>query len=346
MQPSRPASVEGGREQLRRARCVDDVRPFEVGAQVLPERRPAEPVEPDRAEHHRHESEHPRGPFGAGEPRERHPEDEPAVVLAERRDPREQAEVDREAVAVLVPGPPAERGHPEPHRVAVERDRESERARARRLRVGELQRREQRERDGAGPDAEPPRVVEGRRPLLAQQPPEPRERRSHREPRVQHRPDIAEQHLQRPGPEPEDDVDERRGEVLADDGSPISAVRKTSTSRPAERAPTMPWRRAERRIRSSRRSGRPAARRSNCRFQSAPSARNEKMRTTAPPQKKSLGTGRSLTALIPWASRLRGEPRARRSGRPCLELDLEAARCSGREADRRRRAGATSAIRS
>ena len=95
MQREQARERHPGREQLRRSRRVDDVRPFEVGAEVLPERGPAEPVEPDRAEHDGDEREHPRRPLGAGEPRERHPDDEPALVLAERRDPGEQAEVDR-----------------------------------------------------------------------------------------------------------------------------------------------------------------------------------------------------------------------------------------------------------
>ena len=172
-----PRAPSAGREQLGRPRRVEDVRPLEVGAQVLPERRAAEPVEPDRAEHDGDEGEHARRPLGAGEPRERHPDDEPALVLAERRDPGEQAEVDGEAVAVLVPRPPAEGGHPEPHHVAVERDRERERARARRLGVGELERREAGEEDRAGPDAEP---LAGRR--AAASTPGPSRRQSHATP--------------------------------------------------------------------------------------------------------------------------------------------------------------------
>ena len=203
-----------GRQELRRSRCVDDVRPLEIGAEVLPERRSAESVEPDRAEHDGDEREHPRRPLRAGEARERHPQHEPAFVLAERRNSSEQPEVDGEAVAVVVPRPPAVGRHPEPHRVAVERDCECERARARRLRVGELERREQGESDRAGPDAEPPRVVERRRPVLAESTPEPGDAVGDREPWVQHPPDVAEQHLQRHEPEPEDDVDEGRCEVL------------------------------------------------------------------------------------------------------------------------------------
>ena len=203
-----------GREQLGRARRVDDVRAFDVGHQVLPERRPAEPVEADRAQHHGHEGEHPRHPLGPRETAEGHPEDEPAVVLAERSDPGEQPEVDGEAVAVVVPGPPAERGHAEPHRVAVERDRERERARARRLGVRELERSEQGERDSPGPDAEPLWVLERRRPLLAQTPPQPRDAVRDCEPRVENPPDVPEQHLDEHEPQPERDVDERRREVL------------------------------------------------------------------------------------------------------------------------------------
>ena len=82
----------------------------------------AQPVEADRAEHDGDERQHARRPLRAGEPGERHPENEPPLVLAERGDPREQPEVDGEAVAVVVPGPAAEGGHPEPHHVAVERD--------------------------------------------------------------------------------------------------------------------------------------------------------------------------------------------------------------------------------
>ena len=74
---------------------------------------------------------------------------EPALVLAERRDPREQAEVDGEAVPVRIPLPPPVGGHAEPHRVAVERDRERQRARARRLGVAELERREAEEEERA-----------------------------------------------------------------------------------------------------------------------------------------------------------------------------------------------------
>ena len=77
-------------------------------------------------------------------------DDEPALVLAERRDPSQQFEVDGEGVAAVVPGPPPVRGHAEPHRVAVEGDRERERPRAGRLGVGELQRGEAEEEDGPG----------------------------------------------------------------------------------------------------------------------------------------------------------------------------------------------------
>ena len=166
--------------------------------------------------------------------------DEPSVALAERRDPREQAEVDGERLAALVPRAPAEGGHPEPRRVAVERDRERQRARARRLRVAELERREAEEEERGRPDAEPLRVA---RAAASSSCPSrsarPRDAVRDREPRVERRPDVPEQHLHRARGRAR--RSRRRTSArgsAADDGSPTSAVRKTSTSRPAETAPS------------------------------------------------------------------------------------------------------------
>ena len=53
------------------------------------------------------------------------------LPLAEGRDSREQAEIDGERLPSLRPEPPSDRGHPEPGRVAVERNRERQSPRIR-----------------------------------------------------------------------------------------------------------------------------------------------------------------------------------------------------------------------
>ena len=135
-------------------------------------------------------------------------------MLPERRDPCEQAEVDGEAVAARVPRVPPVGGHAEPHRIAVERDRERQRARTGRLGVAELERREAEEEERTRPDAEPLRILERCLPLLSELPPDPVDPVRKRSPRVEHGPHVSEQHLHRHEAEPEDHVDECRREVL------------------------------------------------------------------------------------------------------------------------------------
>ena len=202
------------RDQLGGSGRVEDVRPLDVRAQVLPERRPAEPVEADGAEHDRDEGEVARDRLAAGEPRERHPDDQASVARAEGRDPREQAEVDGERLAALGPQAPAEGRHSEPRRVAVQRDRERQRARAGRRLVAELERGEAEEEHRARPDAEPLGVGERRGPAAPQSLRDPGNAVGDREPRVDRRPDITEQNLDGNEAEPEDHVHERRREVL------------------------------------------------------------------------------------------------------------------------------------
>ncbi len=138
---------------------------------------------------------------------------EPAVALAERRRTGEQAEVDREAVAVPRPHLATEAGHPEPHHVAVERDRERERPRVGGVRVGELERGEREQHRGRGIDAEALRVGPERLPRAAEPAPYPVDTVRGRTPRIQDRPDVPEEDLQYGHAQPEDDVDERRREV-------------------------------------------------------------------------------------------------------------------------------------
>ena len=149
----------------------------------------------------------------SGQPAEGCPHHEPAVALAERRRPGEQAEVDREAVAVPRPHLATEAGHPEPHHVAVERDRERERPRVGGVRVGELEGGEREQHRCRGIDAEALRVGPERLPRAAEPAPYPVDTVRGRTPRIQHRPDVPEEDLQYGHAQPEDDVDERRREV-------------------------------------------------------------------------------------------------------------------------------------
>ena len=85
----------------------------------------------------------------AREPGKRHAHDEPAVVLAERRDPREQAEVDVERLAALDPGPGPKTTIPN-QVTSVERDRERQRARAGGFGVANSSAAKQKSRNAAG----------------------------------------------------------------------------------------------------------------------------------------------------------------------------------------------------
>ena len=119
--------------------------------------------------------------------------------------------------------PPSDRGHPEPGGVAVERNRERQRPRIRRIDVAELERHEREEQAGRRIDAEPLGIRDDWSPRPPQRAPDPGGRARDREPWVERRPDVSEQHLQRDDPEPEDDVDERRREIrrgrgLAEEG--------------------------------------------------------------------------------------------------------------------------------
>ena len=223
--------------------------------------------------------------------------DEPAVALPERRDPREQAEVDGERLAVLDPRPAAVGGHPEPVDVAVERDRERQRARAGGIGVAELERGEAEEQERRRPDTESLRIGERRRPRPPEPRPDPGDAVREREPRVEDRPDVPEQHLHRDEAEPEDHVDEGRREVLRRGRLADERGQEDEREQPGRDSAEQSAQRRERSEALERRpaaAGRRRARSSWGCLQSAPSARNERTRTTAPPQKKSQsGTGRS-----------------------------------------------------
>ena len=144
------------------------------------------------------------------------PRDElPVLPAAERADPREQLEVDREAVAVPEPGLGAERRRAQPRDHAVDRDRQRERVRVGGVHVRQLHRREREQQHGGRPAAEPLRVLE-RRPVVEPEPPhDPARAVRGRPPRAQHRPDVPEQDDDEHQPDPEIDVDEGRSEVDA-----------------------------------------------------------------------------------------------------------------------------------
>ena len=132
----------------------------------------------------------------------------------ERRDPRDVREQDREALAALRPGLAAEGEHAEERDVRVERDRERERPRVRRVRVAELERDEgeERHRSRVAPEA---LRVHGQRARLTPQPlPHPDERVCERPPGAERPPHVAEEQREQREPEPEDDVDPGRSEVL------------------------------------------------------------------------------------------------------------------------------------
>ena len=193
----------GGRDDLRRGVEPDDPvdRLRGVDRQVLPQLALAEAVERDRADHHRDEEHRP----GVGvEPRqaaERRPQPDHAVARLPDRDPREEVEVDGEALAVPRPGlGPEDRLHDQ--RV----DRVAQRGGGQRRRVvaparHELDPGEDEQRDRRRVAAPGLRV--GPEPRQPDRPPR-RERAEH----------VAEQHAQEHEPDPEVDQDERRGEVV------------------------------------------------------------------------------------------------------------------------------------
>ena len=148
--------------------------------------------------------------------REGHPRDElPVLAAAERADPREQLEVDREAVAVPEPGFRAEGGRAQPRDHAVDRDRQRERVRVGGIHVRQLHRRERQQQHGGRPAAEPLRVLERRLVVEPKPPHDPARAVRGRPPRAQHRPDVPEQDDDEHHPDPEVDVDEGRSEVDA-----------------------------------------------------------------------------------------------------------------------------------
>ncbi len=192
---------------------VDDVRPFEPRHQVLPGRRPRVAVEQDGAEHHTREGDRPGRLVLAREPCQRPAEAEPPVTRVERRDPGEQPEVDREALAVPRPVVAAERGHPEERHVAVHRDRERERARARRIGVRELENGEREERDRPRPASEPQGVLREWPRLAPAELAHPDEQVGQGTPGREAAPHVPEHDRQHGHAEPEDHVHPGRCEV-------------------------------------------------------------------------------------------------------------------------------------
>ena len=223
---------------------------------------------------------------------------DPPLLLprAEQRRAGEEAEVDGEAVAVLKPRLSPVEEHAGPRGDAVDRDRLGERARVRRVLPDELEHRESPEQEDRRPQPEPVRIRTGL-PVPAHLAGDPGGEIRRRPPRVEHGPDVAEHDADQHHAHPEDDVDERRGEVLA--RAVRAELRQPTRGRRTGRA-SPPG--STRRVQSDRTkrcspsgSGVPAPSSSFGRFQSAPSARNERMSTVAPPMRNSQpGTGRSL----------------------------------------------------
>ena len=142
-----------------------------------------------------------------------------AVARRERRDPREQPERDREALAAPRPRVAPEDGHPGERPVGVERDRDR-RACADTQARGCASSSATKAKSAPAAGYRPQRSGPARAPAAPRAPAleHPDGRVGERAPRAEHAPDVAEQDRQERQPEPEDDVDERRREVEELDG--------------------------------------------------------------------------------------------------------------------------------
>ena len=154
-----------------------------------------------------------------GQAYERRAHDDLSVALAltdgKRGHTGEEAEIGRERLAVREPGCSPEHCSPHPGDGRVDDDREPEWPGSGGVPVGELERRIEKEEERGRPAPQPHRIFGSRARLETDPVHHPRQGVGGRLPGVQHRPDVSEQDDDRYETEPEDDVDERRGDIPA-----------------------------------------------------------------------------------------------------------------------------------
>ena len=182
---------------------------------VAPDAAVGEAVEGRRADHRADQGDRAGLDAQPGDAAQRPPQPERAVLAADqRRESREQVEVDAEAVGPRAPLLDAERAHPGDHQREVAERQRGQRRGPVTVEVDELEPREADDPGDRGPHSDAGRVGQrSRQAAAADQPSARAQQPGEGSPRVQRREHVAEQHAGDGQPDPEDHVDERDGEV-------------------------------------------------------------------------------------------------------------------------------------